>query len=445
MPEPVSGKGPSCERVAVVDVLADDGSSGPPVVLDPKGSRYRGVARYRTSVPRVPGAGTVPWAQGSEPPTTLDRLETGDEDDAFIKVSVFGSVIRAIGFVEDSVVLGRRVDWAFPGSQILVVPSAGIQPNAFYHRDSGSLRFFSFPAAGAGGIPVRSALSQDIVTHETTHALIDGIAPDLYDAVGPDGLAIHESVADLAAAMISLRNRDTGFRDRPAPAAAIRALTRSSRYSRIAEQFGRSRGHGDALRDALNQRTLHPLARNPRRVVNPISPHSLSEVMTGALFAVLVRVIGASGVVELRHRSDPFRVTSILAANRIGGLVFRGLDWLPPGEATYTDFALAMLVADQFHRPDGADERAWLVEELVRRGVATRSELKVERPTMVLDEAFRRGRLAAANPGTLRRLVDRRRALIGMPDVPYEVRSHRCVSIGRAPAAAQAPRRVGQP
>ena len=105
-------------------------------------------------------------------------------------------------------ILGRRVEWALPGTQILVVPRAGDLDNAFYRRPRRSLQFFSFKWPSRPDQVVHTALSQDIVTHETAHTLIDGIAHDLYDAVDPQSLAIHESVADMTASMVTLRNRE---------------------------------------------------------------------------------------------------------------------------------------------------------------------------------------------------------------------------------------------
>jgi hypothetical protein len=46
-------------------------------------------------------------------------------------------------------------------------------------------------------------LSRDIVSHETGHAIIDGVAPDLYNAVTPQSLALHEAMADLAALLLA--------------------------------------------------------------------------------------------------------------------------------------------------------------------------------------------------------------------------------------------------
>ena len=355
--------GPACDRVAVVDFSVEDGSLRPVAELDPKGSQYRSVGLYDVPTPTCPAAAPD---RGFGLQDLAGRAEHADGDTGFIKVSVFGTVIRTIAFVEDPVVLGRPVEWAFGGRQILVVPSAGTLDNAFYHRPSRSLQFFSYDAPGSGR-RLHTALSQDIVAHETAHALVDGIAPDLYDAVSPDSLAIHESAADMTAAMISLRSRDPA-RGRPTPAEAIDAVVRSSRYSRMRRGVRSIRGQDDALRDAINDRTLNPRARTSARVVDRLSPHSLSEVLTGAMFSVLVSALtealtlidAGRDVPEIRvssKESDPFRIAAGYAINRVGSMLFKGLDWLPPGEATFADVVRAMLAADRFHHPDLPDER----------------------------------------------------------------------------------------
>jgi len=39
-------------------------------------------------------------------------------------------------------ILGRPLNWAFDVPQLLIIPRAGEQANAFYHPDSHSLQFF---------------------------------------------------------------------------------------------------------------------------------------------------------------------------------------------------------------------------------------------------------------------------------------------------------------
>src|SRR5687768_14576923 len=128
-----------------------------------------------------------------------------DRDDVmsstFIQVSVFATVYRTMYLFEQPKVLGRKVRWGFDAAQLLVVPRAGWMENAFYERRSHSLQFFSFEADGK---VIHTALSRDIVAHETAHAVIDGIVPDLYDALDAQSLALHEGIADLTAMLMAI-------------------------------------------------------------------------------------------------------------------------------------------------------------------------------------------------------------------------------------------------
>jgi len=142
---------------------------------------------------------------------------------AFMQVSVFGTVLKTLYLfegthyasplhkkygkekVEETLThtLGRSLKWAFDAPQLLVIPRAGEWANAFYHRDSHSLQFFYFPSPKDERTNVYSCLSRDIVAHETGHAIVDGIAPDLMDAVSPQSLAIHEAIADITALLMA--------------------------------------------------------------------------------------------------------------------------------------------------------------------------------------------------------------------------------------------------
>jgi len=140
---------------------------------------------------------------------------------AFIQVSAFATVLKTIYLFEgarqekghfmqrpfsgerakDTLThtLGRPLTWAFDSLQLLVVPRAGELANAYYHRDSHSLQFFYYPSPKDRSKNVYTCLSRDIVAHETGHAIVDGIAPDLLDACTPQSLGIHEAIADLTA------------------------------------------------------------------------------------------------------------------------------------------------------------------------------------------------------------------------------------------------------
>jgi hypothetical protein len=241
--------GPVCRRVAVVDFDPASGALVPGARLVDDG----GVAKY--DLP--PG-----------PP--LDHP-------AFIQASVCGGIFRTLDIFEEADSLGRRVKWAFPGEQLLVVPRAGEWGNAFYERASRSLQLFYVTEPNRR---VYAAHSQDIIAHETAHAILDAVAPDLYDAALPQSLAIHEAVADIAMLLSAFRSRKLTDRVREHVGDA---LERPNAFTQVAEQFGAVVGRGTGgIRDLNNTRTLAE--------VDATSPHALSEVLSGALYSVMVRI-----------------------------------------------------------------------------------------------------------------------------------------------------------
>ena len=401
-------EGPACRRVAVVDLDFRTGKLREPARFDPKGSPYRDIAAYRAAIPTKRGVGRMPWARGTEKGADVGELGFIPLDDPFMKVSVFGTVLRTLGLVQDPAVLGREIAWAFPGKQLLVVPRAAEMDNAFYHRDSRSLQFYY--GSSSRGRTVYAGLSQDIVAHETAHAIIDGIAPDLYDAVSPESLAIHEGLADFTAGLLSMRNRE--LTHKPGKAISTKEFQESSRFSRIAEEFGRWRGHGDALRDICNTKTLDPRAEDERRV-DTTSPHSTSEVLSGLLFVVFRMLFAyAPRDPAVKRKVDQggsaafegLRYRIAYSCNRALGLAYRGLNWLAPGDASFADLVTAMLAADREFFPDDPRVREALSKEAVLRGIP------VSQPTNLLTNVE-----VPLTADARRAFIERHREALGIP------------------------------
>jgi hypothetical protein len=306
----------------------------------------------------------------------------------FNQVSVLGTVLKTMYMFEEEDTLGRPLTWAFNAPQLLVVPRAGEWANAFYERESHSLQFFYFSRDAEKKDMVFTSLSHDIVAHETGHAILDGIASDLYNAISPQALALHEAIADLTALVMA-------FRCRKLTDAVLKrtggSIHNSSAFSGIAEEYGMARdpnGRRMFLRNLLNDKTLNPDDHSvdeygEPNLVRRDEPHSLSEVLTGALYTVMVKIY-ESVVTRLTKDTGKtqYEVSSkalFIAAERFKRMIFRALDYLPPGEVSFSDYARAIIASDQASYPDDRKERDWICDEFLRRNMVPSTDvLKLE-------------------------------------------------------------------
>lgn len=386
--------GPITPRVALLDFDEKTGMLTRPIPFRPPAN--------------ADAKGSYGFSDATETGQTLPR--------EYVSVSVFGTVLKTMKMFEEPDALGRRIVWAFEAPQLLVVPRAGELANAFYQRESHSLQFFFYTPGN--GPRIYTSHSQDIVSHETGHAILDGIAPDLYNSFSPQSLAIHEAVADLTALLSAFRCRELSEQVLRDTGGSLRVPTA---FTGIAEQFAEGlKENRHYLRNLFNSKSLAKDAK-PEDRVDPSEPHSLSEVLSGALYTVMVALheslkdsfaaspTASTNLVEAQESEyaqvkqgmrDAPRETPgyfaldaasqdaarqkvamkalFVAAERFKRTLFRGLDYLPPGDATFANLARAILAADQASHPDSDDQRKWIVDEFVRRGVvADASELEV--------------------------------------------------------------------
>jgi hypothetical protein len=83
-----------------------------------------------------------------------------------------------------------------------LLQDAGTELNAYYDRRS--LSFFKWTT---GSKTTYSGASVDVVAHETGHALLDIIRPDLWDSYFTETNAFHEAFADCIAILTALHDR----------------------------------------------------------------------------------------------------------------------------------------------------------------------------------------------------------------------------------------------
>jgi hypothetical protein len=283
----------------------------------------------------------------------------------FMAVSAFGTVLKTIDMFEEEDTLGRdrRVTWAFESPQLLIIPRAGQWANAFYERASHSLQFFYFPNPNDRDDTVYTCLSRDIVAHETGHAILDAIVPRLYDAITPESLALHEGIADLTALLMTFRS---GVLRRAVLEKTKGSIAESNAFSSIAEEYGMARyprlGY---LRNLDNRKKMDEVDQG--------SPHALSQVLSGALYQVMLKMYerwwrefsgGEPGAAPDVSKSGG---ALGVAARQFKRMIVRALDYLPPAEVSYADYGRAIIAADQASHPDDTQEREWIREEFVER------------------------------------------------------------------------------
>jgi len=355
--------GPVTKRIAVLDFDPATGRLLPGAVfLPPQGDRDYG--EYHIA--------------------DQDNIYSND----FIRASVFATVLKTMYMFEEADNLGRPLTWAFGAPQLLVIPRAGEWANAYYERASHSLQFFHFPNRREQGKVVYTSLSRDIVAHETAHAILDGIVPHLYDAITPQSLALHEGIADLSALLMAFRSnelRETILRQTGG------SIEKSTAFNSLAEEFGHAleaSGRWGYLRNLLNRKTLCPDDKtlDPKGKPNRVSraePHELSEVITGALYAVMVKMHTAlrRELAQKENKSE-FSVSGkalYISGERFKRMTLRALDYLPPGEVSFADYGRAIIASDQASHPADTQERNWIIDEFLNRCIVpNREALQVE-------------------------------------------------------------------
>lgn len=374
--EPSLGDGPTSARFAIVDYDAHTETLTPP-------------ARWE---PRLDGF-LAPDGRTMNRDTT-DALQ-------FHQVNVWAIAQRALDFFESGFGLGRRIPWAFDGNRLIIVPHAGPGENAYYDRQSKSLQFYYFDRESER---INTCLSTDIVNHEFGHAVLDGIRPLFIEAVFPETAAFHEFVGDLTAILIALRN--TPFRQRLIKETGG-DLGKESTLSSVAEQFGKNVQDKPYLRSARNDLTMKDVAGSQQ-------PHFMSQVLTGAMFDIIIRL--SKYYVTKRGRTVPQAFWDTI--QRLQSVAIQPLDLLPPVDVTFRDYALSVLRAAEIASPtDPDDYRGMMLEVFIQRGILDDEEqTELSGPRHVferldLDVVHDVDTLASSRADAYRFLDDNRRKL----------------------------------
>ncbi len=259
--------------------------------------------------------------------------------------------------------------------RLRIYPHALRDRNAFYSPEKKALLFGYFPvglkdATNTPGTLVFTCLSHDIIAHETTHALLDGVHPRFNEPFNQDVLAFHEAFADIVALFQHFSYpgvlRDQISRTRG-------NLASENLLGQLAQQFGRASGRGNALRDALGDidpatGKWKPKQPDVRLLERTHEPHARGAILVAAVFSAFLKVyrgrtfdlyrIASEGTGVLREGDIHPDLTQRLGdeaartASTILQMCIRGIDYCPPVGVTFSDYLRAVITADCDLNPD---------------------------------------------------------------------------------------------
>jgi hypothetical protein len=335
-----------------------------------------------------------------------DGLPPAEGNPQFHQQMVYAVAMTTIKNFEAA--LGRRALWApdeghgtAGGSddgyiqKLRIYPHALREANAYYSPDKKALLFGYFAASATidprqhlpGGM-VFCCLSHDVVAHETTHALLDGMHHRYLEPSNPDVLAFHEAFADIVALFQHFSLADV-LRHQIAKTRGD--LGSENLLAQLAQEFGQATGLHGALRDALggyNEKAgrWERSRPDPGRLQTVLEPHARGSLLVAAVFEAFVSIYRAriadllrlatsgSGVLP-EGQLHPDLVNRLAAeaakaAQHVLNMCIRALDYCAPVDVTFGDFLRALITADYDLVPDDdLGYRVAMVEAFRRYGI----------------------------------------------------------------------------
>lgn len=286
-------------------------------------------------------------------------------DPNFHAQNCYTIAMRTLGLFERA--LGRRISWSSGGHQLHIAPHAFAIANAFYSEPDRALMFGYF--YGRDGAPVFTALSHDVVAHEATHAILDGLRSRYTEPSGPDQAAFHEGFSDIVAILSIFSLREVvaaGLGMEPSlpgpkdpikliPAARVTAeAIRTSILLGIGAEIGGATGGGRrALRQSVGILPDRTILDRPEMA----EPHNRGEVLVAATMHAFVH-LWTSRIAQLgTFRGDTYNLSSVVdegvkAASQLLQMAIRALDYCPPTDIGFGQFLAALLTADRELVPD---------------------------------------------------------------------------------------------
>lgn len=314
---------------------------------------------------------------------------------------------------------GSKIDWAV-GERISVTPHKQEGRNAYYSRWGGGTNYFYSDSPGLGHV-MKTANSADVVSHETGHALLDGMRPGYFGTHDDETGAFHEAFGDCAAILYGLTQKVN--RDKFAEQTGG-DTTKHNVFSSLAEEFGAARvldnsdpsdDHKTWLRTAQTSFKYKPPSQLPdgRGSETELGRevHSFSRLFSSAFYDSVAAVYN-----QARAEGKSIDEALVTAEQVNGPALQRSIEGASTSRATFKQIALGMIAADKAKGGKYADGMA---QAFINREIITAADIKAneERLAEIPDVHLPEGGLTRANAVGF---LEANAAALGIPaDLPY--------------------------
>ena len=356
-----------------------------------------------------------PASQAYYPPVDLnnpyllaqDGLSPSEGNPQFHQQMTYAVARTTINHFEQA--LGRRALWSprmadtekgLEGQfveRLRIYPHALREANAYYTPAKKALLFGYFPASATdpgenlpGGI-VFTCLSHDIIAHETTHALLDGLHSRFIEPTNIDAWALHEGFADIVALFQHFTYPEVL---RSQIARTRGSLETQNLLGELAFQFGQAIGRYGALRSAIGHTDPQthewiPETPDPEKMRTTSEPHARGAILVAAVFDAFLTIYkrrimdllriatGGTGVLPAGELHPDLVGRLAGEASKTAGhflhMCIRALDYCPPVDVDFGDYLRALITADaDLVSDDHYGYRLALIEAFRRRGIYPR-------------------------------------------------------------------------
>ena len=266
--------------------------------------------------------------------------------------------------------------------------------NAFYDPEMKAILFGYFhadeknPGPNIPGQNVFTCLSQDIIAHEVTHAIVDRLRQHFREPTNRDVAAFHEGFADIVAIFQHFTFPDILRKHIRETRGDLRS---PNNLITLASEFGYATGKGRALRSALDppkkgddpEKVGIP---DPTLYQNVLEPHERGSILVAAVFEGFFKTyqsriedlirISTGGTGKLPDGDlHPDLVNRIAGeasrtAQTVLNMCIRAFEYLPPIDITFGDYLRALVTADFELSPNDENGlRANMIEAFRARGI----------------------------------------------------------------------------